>query len=94
MRAKKGRFAVAVSVWLLGSIAVGFIGDFHHTDDGCVIETHCIACQRGIQSIGVIGPILALPPALEPLGIVPTPPASGIARNTIPGEDPRGPPQA
>jgi hypothetical protein len=94
MLPKKGRFGLAVALWLLGSMAVGFVGDFHHTDDGCVLETHCLACQRGIQSVGVIAPALAPPPALEPLGIVLASPASDVVRNTIPGEDPRGPPRA
>jgi hypothetical protein len=80
-------------VTLLAALVGGLLGDFVHTDDGCAFETHCLACQRGIQSVGVITPDLPPPPPLERVGSALTPRAVAVARTSIRGQAPRGPPQ-
>jgi hypothetical protein len=85
---------VCVGVTLLAALVGGFLGDFVHTDDGCAFETHCLACQRGFQSIGGIAPDLAPPPTLERVGSAAAPPTIAVVRTSIRGEAPRGPPQA
>ena len=83
-----------VALSLLAALAGGFLADFVHTDDGCAFETHCLACQRGFQSIGVIAPDLAPPPTLERVGSAVAPPTIAVVRTPVRGEAPRGPPQA
>jgi hypothetical protein len=83
-----------VGVTLLAALAGGFLGDFVHTDDGCAFETHCLACQRSIQSVGSLAPDLAPPPTLERVGSATTPPAASALWTPVRGEAPRGPPQA
>lgn len=85
---------VFVGVTLLAALVGGFLGDFVHTDDGCAFETHCLACQRSIRSVGVIAPDLAPPPTLERVGSAATPPAIAVVRTSIRGQAPRGPPQS
>jgi hypothetical protein len=82
-----------VALSLLAALAGGYLDDFVHTDDGCAFETHCLACQRGVQSIGVIAADLAPPPTLERVDVAVAPPAIAVFRAPIRGEAPRGPPQ-
>ena len=82
-----------VALVLLAALAGAYLDDFVHTDDGCAVETHCLACQRGVQSIGVIAVDLAILPTLERTELVVDPPAIAVHRTTIRGEAPRGPPQ-
>ena len=70
---------VFVGVTLLAALVGGFLGDFVHTDDGCAFETHCLACQRSIRSVGALAPDLAPPPTLESVGSA-TRPAGRLGR--------------
>ena len=86
-------FAV-VALALLAGLGAGFVDDWFHTDDGCVVETHCIACQRAVGSIGVIGSDLALALALERAdGIAPAP-ALAVFQAPSRHQASRGPPPA
>jgi len=60
----------AAALLLLAGFAAGFAGDLVHTDDGCQVEVHCLACQRVLVSVGVA--VVAAPwgPSLEPVGRV------------------------
>ena len=82
-----------VALALLAALAGAYLDDFVHTDDGCAFETHCLACQRGVQSIGVIAADLAPPPTLERIELAVDPPTIAVYRTPIRGEAPRGPPQ-
>jgi hypothetical protein len=63
----------------LVALAAAFAGDFVHTDDGCQVETHCLACQRVLVSVGVEavshpwGPSLRALDRLAPADIAPAP---------------------
>ncbi len=69
-RAVRGRWEFAASLLLLASFAVGFAGDLVHTDDGCQVEVHCVACQRVLLSVGVAALAAPWSPSIEPVGRV------------------------
>jgi hypothetical protein len=52
-RSSRKRCTFAASLVLLCAFAVAFTGDLVHTDDGCQVEIHCLACQRVLVSVGV-----------------------------------------
>jgi hypothetical protein len=84
VRSVQTRWAFAASLLLLVGFVVGFAGDLVHTDDGCPIEVHCLACQRVLVSVGIAALVPPWGPSIEPLGRV-------TARDTIPTHDPDAP---
>ncbi len=90
---RKASLALVAAV-LLAALAGGFVGDFLHTDDGCTLETHCLACQRAVGSLAVVVANLGVPATLQPLGRVSDPPTVALAPAAIRTGVPRGPPQA
>jgi len=38
---------------------------FIHTDDGCNVEIHCIACRLAAGSTAVVSPAIVLPAAVQ-----------------------------
>ena len=86
-------FAV-VALALLAGLGASFVDDWFHTDDGCFVETHCIACQRAVGSIGVVGSDLAPPLALERADGIPAPRTFAALQAPSRHEASRGPPQA
>jgi hypothetical protein len=38
---------------------------FVHTDDGCAVEIHCIACRLAAGSTAVVSPAIVLPAAMQ-----------------------------
>lgn len=59
LRTLRIRWALASALLLIAAFGVAFAQDFVHTDDGCQVEVHCLACQRALLSVGVAG--LTLP---------------------------------
>ena len=53
LRTLRDRWALASALLLIAAFGVGFAQDFVHTDDGCQVEVHCLACQRALLSVGV-----------------------------------------
>jgi hypothetical protein len=46
-----------------------------HTDDGCVVETHCNACLLRLRTPGVVTVAFSLPQAMVVVGrVAPAPP--------------------
>jgi hypothetical protein len=45
-----------VAVLLLLVLAASAIGSFVHTDDGCAVERHCLACRTALASSGAALP--------------------------------------
>jgi hypothetical protein len=68
MRARRLRALLALT--LLLALATAFAGSFVHTDDGCAVEQHCLACRWAHATFSL--PALALIPAVEfePIGEV------------------------
>ncbi len=54
----------AVLLALLGLVGAGLESALVHTDDGCVVETHCNACLLQLRSPGVVTTAFAMPRAV------------------------------
>jgi hypothetical protein len=94
VRSVRDRWAFAASLLLIAALTAGFAGDLAHTDDGCQVEIHCLACQRVLVSVGIAVVAPRWCPSMEPVGRV-------AARDQVPNHDPetpaagsRGPPLA
>jgi hypothetical protein len=57
------RLAIAVLI-LLGLAAATLEESFDHSDDGCILETHCHACLLQLGTAGVAAVTFSLPRAL------------------------------
>lgn len=69
----KNRLAVAALV-LLGLALATFEQSLIHTDDGCVLETHCNACLLQLGTPGVLTAAFSLPPVMARIErVVPAP---------------------
>jgi hypothetical protein len=53
----------AVAFVLLGVAVATMEETLVHTDDGCVVETHCNACLLRLGTTGVVAATFSLPPA-------------------------------
>jgi hypothetical protein len=92
MRSSSRRRSIVVALSLLAALAAGYAGDYFHTDDGCIVETHCPACQRQLSSVLVFTRPLATVPVLERLGAAVPPPTPTPVLAPIHREVSRGPP--
>jgi hypothetical protein len=90
----RARWAFAASLLLLAGFAVGFAGDLVHTDDGCQVETHCLACQRILVSVGTAALSLPWCPSIEPIGRVAASDQVATHDPETPTAGSRGPPLA
>jgi hypothetical protein len=89
----RGSRLAAVALALLASLAILTAGDFlAHTDDGCAVEIHCLACQRVVGSIAIVAADIALAPALSLLGEVPIAASVIVPRAPAHRHSSRGPP--
>jgi len=60
---------------LLGLTGAMLEASFVHTDDGCVVETHCNACLLRLRTPGVVTVTFSLPRSVVVTdGLVPLPP--------------------
>jgi hypothetical protein len=78
---------------LLASMGALAVQDgFAHTDDGCDVEIHCLACRwafhRSIAPSGLPAPL----PGLLPLGSAPLPPPLAVVKAQADATGTRGPP--
>ena len=71
VRGRRLRSALALS--LLLAIVLAFAGSFVHTDDGCVVEKHCIACRWALATFSLPAASAVPVPCLQPLGVAPQP---------------------
>ena len=73
----------------LGVFAAAFV----HTDDGCAVEIHCLACRHAVGTTAVSPPApLPLAAELVDLGAVPQPPGAFAPRFAPRTDATRGPP--
>ena len=83
-----------LALWALVCLGLALVQDaFLHTDDGCVIETHCVAClwHHGALVVSTVVPRVA--PATVPVFGPAEPPASEPPTDGAPRTAPsRGPP--
>ena len=67
---------------------------FVHTDDGCSVEIHCLACRLAAGSTAVVSPAIVLPVAAQTTMLVASETESSV-RDAAPREAPsRAPPLA
>jgi hypothetical protein len=84
-----------VAAWTLVVLAVAFFDNaFRHTDDGCAVETHCLACRTASVPItpGVVTSAVAT--ALKPTATVVVVPVALPRLVVVSVPDTRGPPPA
>jgi hypothetical protein len=88
------KLLAAAVLALLGLTGAMLEASFVHTDDGCVVETHCNACLLRLRTPGVVTVTFSLPRAVVVVDrVVPAPPPSW--KDAAPmGVSSRGPPLA
>jgi hypothetical protein len=64
----RARWLSAAALLLIAGIAGGVVEDLIHTDDGCAVEIHCLACQRTLASVGVVALPATWSPSIELVG--------------------------
>jgi hypothetical protein len=83
-----------VAVLLLFGLAAGTLEEsLVHTDDGCIVETHCNACLLRLGTSGVVTQAFSLPlfvVALDRVAPALPPSHDDAARQGVPS---RGPPR-
>ncbi len=71
------KFLAAAVLAFLGLTGAMLEGSFSHTDDGCVVETHCNACLLRLRTPGVVTVSFSLTRAVVVVvRVVPAPPPS------------------
>jgi hypothetical protein len=81
-----------VAAALLLAIAGAMVGEYVHTDDGCPVEIHCLACRLAVGTTAVSGAPLPSTPTLSHDGSIAVPAQQPRdAAHTPPGPS-RGPP--
>jgi len=87
-------FVGAVVMALVGLTGATLEASLLHTDDGCVVETHCNACLLQLRTPGVVTVAFSLPRVVvvvDRVALAPTPPREDAAPQDLPS---RGPPLA
>ena len=88
------RLLVAATFALLGLTGAMLEASFVHTDDGCVVETHCNACLLGLRTPGVVTVTFSVPRVVvvvEAVAAAPTASREDAAPKSVSS---RGPPLA
>lgn len=69
--ARKGTLVVAGVLALVASLGLAVAEQsLFHTDDGCTVEIHCVACRLVLGSVVVPQATLTFEPRLAPAGAV------------------------
>lgn len=78
---------------LVASLGLALVEEtFLHTDDGCVVETHCLACRFALGSLVVSPARLTVEPRLAPAGDVAPRVVVGLSAPCARASLSRGPP--
>ena len=88
------KFLAAAVLALVGLTGAMLEASFVHTDDGCVVETHCNACLLQLRTPGLVTVAFSLPRAfvvVDRVAPAPMPAWQDAAAKTIAS---RGPPLA
>jgi len=88
------KLLTAAVLALVGLTGAMLEASFVHTDDGCVVETHCNACLLRLRAPGVVTVAFSLPRAVvvvDRVAPAPTPAWQDAAPKRIAS---RGPPLA
>jgi len=85
---------VVAALLLLGLAAGTLQESFVHTDDGCIVETHCNACLLRLGTPGVVTQAFSLPRLVVVLDCVTPALPPSHEEAAIQGVPSRGPPRA
>jgi len=94
MRAGRRTLVLAALMLLASFGALTLEEGFVHTDDGCAVETHCLACRWAYGANFVAAPVPALATQLLRVGIVVAPVERATTVETAAEAPARAPPQA
>jgi hypothetical protein len=95
MRARLERAAPGVAALALLALAVVLLaGTFVHTDDGCVVERHCLACAFTLHTADGTAAIATGLPSLGPSEALRALPIARRVSGQAPVLASRGPPAA
>jgi hypothetical protein len=90
-RRRSSIFVFAAVVVLL-ALGLGAEQSFVHTDDGCAVEIHCLACRLAVAGPAVVVAALDLAPRAVLVSTVPVAPQSADIERAPRTFAPRGPP--
>ena len=95
MRSSRRRALAWVALLALVCVGGALVEEsFVHTDDGCAVEIHCIACRLAVGNTAVVGPVIVLPVAVRATTPVAAPADSNL-HEAAPRQSPsRAPPLA
>lgn len=83
-----------IALLLLASLSAGVGQDaFAHTDDGCAVEVHCLACRTAATRVDAPAALPTLQPGLVPVAAVVAEAPVLLAETAPAVADSRGPPQ-
>jgi hypothetical protein len=83
---RRARTVAWIAMLALVCVGAAFVQEsFVHTDDGCGVEIHCLACRLAAGTAAVVSPALHLPAAVEAASLL------LAARETGPREAARRP---
>jgi len=92
-RAQRTRFLVAtLALLLVGAVLGG--ESLNHTDDGCAIEIHCLACRMAVGTTAVLPQVVIAPVGLELAGTVAPLPVLPAQDVVVAPDQSRAPPLA
>jgi hypothetical protein len=94
MRTARSRsIAAAATLALLAVLGIALVeATLVHTDDGCAVEIHCLACRFALSATVVTPPRVGVEPALAASGWVTLGPRRGFLAPRLRAAPSRGPP--
>jgi hypothetical protein len=95
IRFSRQRWMLTMAAIVLASFAAGVAAELHHTDDGCQVETHCVACMNAtVLRTGLRAQGPAPSPIFVTVGRIAEPAVLAIAEVDPPAAPSRAPPLA
>jgi hypothetical protein len=92
MRARRRTFLLAALLLLASFGALTLEESFVHTDDGCPVETHCLACRWAYGATGMAVAALDLAIGIRLLEPIVATPSAAPAEPPPLASESRGPP--
>ena len=87
-------FRFLAALLLVSLVSAFAVEAYVHTDDGCAVEIHCLACRHAAGSTATFEVRVALPEAIAPVGRVVLAPESAVAQDAPSFRRSRAPPLA
>jgi hypothetical protein len=94
MRARRRTLLLAALMLLASFGALSLEQGFVHTDDGCAVETHCLACRWAYGATSVVAAQVALSAPVAAVELVTARSAAAPAAPAVLAAESRGPPRS